>query len=263
MRSMQPTNDSFMAELVADAKKTVSHGYYYVEPPRRLRRSSLVDSVKASPWTPVIAEIKFTSPVEGKLSEGDVADIARRYEKGGAVAISVLTEPKHFDGRLDHLRRAKERVSIPVLMKDIVVDTVQVDAAERAGADAVLLIASIFVSRLAEGTLDDMIAHAHRRHLEVLLEAHTEEEYAVAMESDADLVGINNRNLKTLEVSLDVSKRLLANCKRTKPVVCESGISTREQIAMLKSLGADAFLVGSALMKSKDPVKTLTELVGA
>ena len=137
----------------------------------------------------------------------------------------MLTEPKHFDGRLEFLTAVKRSVQVPVLMKDIIIDPVQIDAARNAGADAVLLMDVIFRSRLSSFSLDYMIEHAHARGLEVLLEAHTENEYLESLQSKADMVGINNRNLKTLEVSLDTSRSLLRKHPHSKIVVCESGFS--------------------------------------
>ncbi len=219
-----------------------------------------------------IAEIKFTSPAEGRLRPaGDVGKIAKSYERGGVSGISVLTEPKHFDGDIRYLPLVKKAVKVPVLMKDVVIDPVQIDAGARMGADAVLFIAAIFANGLARAGLDEMFSRAHDAGLEVLYEAHTEGEYARALESEADVVGINNRNLDTLEVSLSTSKRLLAAGRgtrerlkksgRDKPVISESGIKTRRDIDELRGLGADGVLIGSAFMKSADleeKVRSLT-----
>jgi indole-3-glycerol phosphate synthase len=149
-------------------------------------------------------------------------------------------------------------------MKDIVIDPIQIRAAALAGADAILLMASIFAARFSTNSLGEMVDLAHEKGLEVLLEAHTEGEYVESLKSGADLVGINNRNLHTLEVSLDTSRRLLRKNidKNAKPVICESGISKRSEILELSSLGADGFLVGSAIMKSKDLEQAVRNLTG-
>ena len=188
--------------------------------------------------------------------------MARLYARGGAVAISVLTEEKHFEGRLEFVPDVKDAVGIPVLMKDIFLDPVQIDAAERIGADAVLLIAGLFTRALSAASLQEMIAHSHSRGLEVLLETHTAEEYLMAGQTEADLVGINNRNLDTLEVSLDTSYRLLGSYPHVKPVVCESGIKTRKQAVSLIKAGANALLIGSTLMRSRDPTESIRRLAG-
>ena len=140
--------------------------------------------------------------------------IARAYERGGVSGISVLTEPRHFEGDIRYLPLVKKSVKVPVLMKDIIIDPVQIDAGAEMGADAVLFIAAIFMNRLAKVSLEEMFSRARSRGLEVLFEAHTENEFMFALESEADVVGINNRNLDTLEVSLETSKSLLARARR-------------------------------------------------
>jgi indole-3-glycerol phosphate synthase len=257
-------NDDFIGTLAASARRTVSEGYYGGVAPGEFTHRSLRDALASTGGMPLITEVKFRSPAEGPLRTAtDVRAIARAYERGGAAAISVLTEPKHFDGSLEYLTAVKRSVGVPVLMKDVVVDPVQVDAAQASGADAVLLMDVVFRSRLASVGLREMIERAHSKGLEVLLEAHTEAEYAESLQTEADVVGINNRNLKTLEVSLETSRRLLAGRPHAKPVVCESGLTRASELVELRSLGADGFLVGSALMKSADVEKTVRELVGA
>jgi indole-3-glycerol phosphate synthase len=262
---MRQTARSFVAELAASARKTVAEGYYSVDD-AGLPRRSILEAMRKSERTPIIAEVKFRSPAEGSLRpHGDVGEIAGAYQRGGVVGISVLTEPKHFEGRLEYATQAKRSVSVPVLMKDVIIDAVQIDAAERVGADVVLLMASIFTADLAASSLDRMIEYAHDRRLEVLLEAHSDEEFRLSLETRADLVGINNRDLQTLEVSLDVSRTLLRKKydRNTKLVICESGISKRSEILELSSLGADGFLIGSAIMKTRNLEQTVRSLTGA
>jgi indole-3-glycerol phosphate synthase len=263
-RTTRQEAESFVAELAASARRTVAEGYYAVED-SKLPRRSMVQAIRSSKGTPVIAEVKFRSPAEGSLRpHGEVGRIAEAYERGGVVGISVLAEPKHFEGRLEYVTEVKRSSTVPVLMKDIIINTVQIDAAERVGADVVLLMASIFANGLSTSSLDRMIEHAHDRRLEVLLEAHTDEEFRLSLDTGADLVGINNRDLDTLKVSLDTSRALLRKNydKHAKPVVSESGISARSEILELSALGADAFLVGSAIMKSGDMEQTVRSLTG-
>lgn len=260
---MQRPNESFVLTLARAARKSLAEGYYGVEE-TRLPHRSLRAAFSASKRTPIITEIKFRSPAEGSLrSHTSVSDIARAYERGGAAAVSVLTEPNHFEGRIEYLPEVKRSVAIPVLMKDIIVAEAQVEAARKVGADAVLLMATIFDQRLSDTSLERMIRCAHDNHLEVLLEAHTPEEYRASLESEADLVGINNRDLKTLEVSLDTSRDLLKRYPHKVPVICESGITSRTEILELSSLGADGFLVGSALMRAEDVEAAVRTLTGA
>lgn len=268
---------NFIFTLARSAAENIARGYYRdlgELPARRPTHRSLKGSILGSKLTPLLAEIKFTSPAEGKLRPaGDVKKIARAYERGGVSGISVLTEPRHFDGDIRYIPLVKRAVSVPVLMKDIMIDPLQIDAGADAGADAVLFIAAIFMNRLSNAGIDEMFSRARRRGLEVLLEAHTEREYEFALESDADLVGINNRNLDTLEVSLDVSKTLLEGGRemrehlravgRDKPVISESGISARREMDELRGLGADGFLIGSALMKSANLEAKVRSLTGA
>ena len=268
---------SFIFTLARSAAQSIAEGYYRdlgKQPAERPPHRSLKDSILSSKLTPLIAEIKFTSPAEGKLRPaGDVKKIARSYERGGVAGISVLTEPKHFDGDIRYLPLVKKSVKVPVLMKDIIIDPVQIDAGAEMGADAVLFIAAIFMNRLARVSLEEMFSRARSRGLEVLFEAHTEKEYMFALESEADVVGINNRNLDTLEVSLGTSKSLLAMGRerrerlrmmgKDKLVISESGINTRREIDELRELGADGFLIGSAFMKSTDLEAKVRSLTGA
>jgi indole-3-glycerol phosphate synthase len=267
---------NFIFTLARSAAGSIADGYYSglgkKATPGPARRS-IRDSILRSRLVPIIAEIKFTSPAEGKLRQaGDVRGIARAYERGGVSGISVLTEPKHFEGDIRYLPLVRRSVKVPVLMKDIIIDPVQIDAGADMGADAVLFIAAIFMNRLANASLEEMFSRARGRGLEVLFEAHTEHEYMFALESEADVVGINNRNLDDLEVSLETSKKLLAKGRqkrerlrsvgKDKPVISESGIRTRREMDELKALGADGFLIGSALMKSGDVEATVRSLTG-
>lgn len=271
------SESNFIFTLARSAAQSIAEGYYRDlagKPRGGLAHRSLRESILRSGRTPLIAEIKFTSPAEGKLRPaGDVKKIAVAYERGGVSAISVLTEPKHFDGDIRYLPLVKKAVKVPVLMKDVIIDPVQIDAGAEMGADAVLFIAAIFENGLARASLEEMFSRARARGLEVLFEAHTEKEYSLALESEADVVGINNRNLDSLEVSLATSRRLLASGRerrerlkrlgRDKPVVSESGIKTRREIDELGELGADGFLIGSAFMKSADLEAKVRSLTGA
>lgn len=263
MKHMLAKDDGFIAILARTAKEAVAEGYYGCSEHGGLPRRSLLRAVQGARKPAIIAEVKFVSPAEGKLGEGSrAARIAEDYERGGAVAVSVLAERQHFGGSLADVGEVKGNVGIPVVMKDVIVDRVQVDAAKRLGADAVLLIAEIFSGDFAEEPVDEMIAYAQSQGLEVLLEAHDAVGYEAALRSEADLVGINNRDLRTLAVSLDNSRALLRRFPKSKPVVCESGFRNAGDIAALGALGADAFLVGSVLMGSDDRVRKLRELRG-
>ena len=208
----------------------------------------------------IIAECKRRSPSRGLLSPRySPADQARAYERGGAAAISVLTEPSFFDGALAHLSAVRAAVAVPLLRKDFVVDEYQLLEAVTAGADAVLLI----VSALAPADLVRLHAAASARGLAVLVEVHNEAELEVALGAGATIVGVNNRNLRTLEVDTLVSERLAARMPREVIGVSESGLGGAGEVARLQALGYRAFLVGERLMTSADPARELRALTGA
>ncbi len=256
----------FLDTLAQDAQATIRDGYYAAaafEGPHA--PCSLTKAILACTHAPVITEIKFASPSRGRIREArDVKQIASRLQTGGAVAISILTEPKHFEGSLRTFLCVRAQVDLPLLMKDILLTRAQVDAAAAIGSDAILLIYALFERGYGEGTMEDLIDYAHAKGLEVLLETHTEAEFASALDTDADLVGINNRDLRTFAVDLNITRRLLQTMSSTgKVVVSESGITTPADIRFLHASGAQAFLVGSAIMDADDVEGKVQELVMA
>ncbi|HVE12720.1 MAG TPA: indole-3-glycerol phosphate synthase TrpC [Elusimicrobiota bacterium] len=206
----------------------------------------------------IIAEVKLASPSEGEMGKDlDPVAIAREYAAAGASGISVLTEPDFFRGRLAHLTSVREAVKTPLLMKDFLVDEYQIFQARVFGADCVLLIAALLKERLEE-----MLESAAAMGLGVLVEVHDEWELEAALGLDAKLVGVNNRDLKSLRVDLEVSRKLARLAKGSgATMVCESGIKNRAQIDELHALGYSAFLVGTALIKSGRPGDALRELL--
>jgi indole-3-glycerol phosphate synthase len=206
----------------------------------------------------IIAEIKQASPSKGVLAkEFDPAAIASAYKQGGAAALSVLTDKKHFRGSLADLESARAAVSLPVLRKDFTIDAYHVHEAAAHGADAILLIAAI----LTERQLRDFRELAERYSMAALVEVHDEEELKPAIASGARLIGVNNRNLHTFEVSLETSLRLAEKIPAGVLRVAESGINTAEHIRQLRAAGYQAFLVGEHLMKSVDPAAALRALL--
>jgi indole-3-glycerol phosphate synthase len=250
----------FMDTLVKEALKRLKNGYYETAIHLNVPRLSLKNAIMNCQHAPIIAEIKPSSPSRGCFRHiTSPAGVAKAMEAGGAVGISVLTEPKRFGGSLQALAQAKGSVGIPVLMKDVIVDKVQIEAAARIGADAVLLIKGAVADKA-----DELIGFAHSLGLEVLLETHTVEEFKAALETEADMIGINNRDLKTLKVDLNVTARILAE---TRPngwvVVSESGIENADHVRFLRQCGANAFLVGSSIMLANDVEQKVRELVMA
>jgi indole-3-glycerol phosphate synthase len=211
------------------------------------------------PGISVIAEHKRRSPSAGALREGsDVQDIVQAYERGGAAALSILTETRHFGGSLDDLRQARAVTALPVLRKDFIVDPYQVYESAAAGADAILLIvAALDVEFLAE-----LLGEARAIDLDVIVEVHDEDELEMALEVDADVVGLNNRDLSDFSVDIDRTYELLSDVPAGKTVVAESGFSTREQLDDLERVGIDAVLVGETLMRADDVEAACRELTG-
>jgi len=206
----------------------------------------------------VIAECKRRSPSKGVLAaEYDPASIARLYERGGAAAISVLTEPTFFDGALDHLAAVRRAVSLPLLRKDFIVDDYQLLEARAAGADAILLI----VAALRQSDLVRLQARAWELGLAALVEVHDEEELTRAVDSGARVIGVNNRNLRTLQVDIDASYRLAAKVPRGVIAVSESGLQSRADLERLAAAGYRAFLIGERFMTDRDPAGAIRELI--
>ncbi|MCF8033042.1 MAG: indole-3-glycerol phosphate synthase TrpC [Desulfarculaceae bacterium] len=217
-------------------------------------------SLRACASVPVIAEIKRRSPSRGELDPGgDVETRARDYARGGAAALSVLTDPLFFGGCLDDLSDARSAVALPALRKDFIIDPIQVHQARLAGADAVLLIAAA----LGRDELAELYGLARELGMDVLLEVHAEAELEPVLALEPSLVGVNNRNLKTLAVRLETSLELRRLIPPGVTVVAESGISGPEQVRLLRQGGLDAFLVGTSLMQAPDPAAALSVLVGA
>jgi indole-3-glycerol phosphate synthase len=214
----------------------------------------------ARPGVSLIAEHKRRSPSAGAIREGtSCGEIVRAYERGGATAISVLTEEAHFGGSLDDLREARAAVDLGLLRKDFTVDPYQLYEAKAAGADAVLIV----VGSVEPRQLASLYREAWDLDLDAIVEVATEEELAAALEVDVDVLGINNRNLADFSVDVQRTFDLLANVPAGKVVVSESGIRHREQIDELEQVGVDAVLIGEVLMRAPDPELAVRELAGS
>jgi len=253
----------FLTDLLDDLRRRLEHDpldepgllalAMHLPPPRPFE-----DALRSGPPA-LIAEYKRSSPSAGAIAEPDVPSQARAYEEGGAAAISVLTEPTRFDGALADLRAVRLAVGLPVLRKDFLVHPAQVIESRAAGADAVLLIAAA----LSELELKGMLAVAADLGLDALVETHSEEDLAKALATDAPMVGVNARDLETLEVDVDRALAMLSDVPSDRLAVLESGVSTREDVERAIDARAGAVLVGETLMRSPDPAATIRSLRGA
>ncbi|MPZ18584.1 MAG: indole-3-glycerol phosphate synthase TrpC [Luteitalea sp.] len=263
---MRQSNASLLSTVVAATKRIVEGraarrpcAVLDAEAPVRLPRSrSFVEALTKADRVNVIAECKRRSPARGLLRNAyDAAAIADEYEAAGAAAISVLTEPTFFDGHPDHLTAVRETVTVPVLRKDFIVDAYQLHEARAMGADAVLLI----VAALDEPALTSLLGEAQTLGLAALVEVHDEVELTTALSAGASIIGVNNRNLQTLEVSLDVAERLIDEIPDDRVAVAESGLRTGTDLGRLRERGYDAFLVGERFMTAPSPGRALAEVI--
>ena len=225
-------------------------------PPTRGFAAALENTINVG-RAAVIAEIKKASPSQGVIRvDFDPAAIARSYESGGASCLSVLTDADFFQGSEAFLQQARAACALPVLRKDFTIDPYQVYEARAIGADAILLI----VAALEDAELLEMALIAAELDLDVLIEVHDEEELERALEIPAPLIGVNNRNLRTFEVSLEATFRMLGQVPRDRLLVTESGIHARADVERLRSAGVNAYLVGETFMRSDDPGAQLGKL---
>jgi indole-3-glycerol phosphate synthase len=215
----------------------------------------------AAPGMSLIAEYKRRSPAAGDLPRGadPVEQVVLAYERGGAAALSILTEAEHFGGSLADLRAAREATDLPILRKDFTLDRYQLYEAAAAQADAVLLVVAV----LEPDELERLHQEADELDLDCLVEVHDAKELEAALEIDAEVIGINNRDLADFSVDLERTFELLADVPAGKTVVSESGISSRDEVVELERVGVDAVLIGEQLMRSDDPEGASRELAGS
>lgn len=222
-----------------------------------------VDAIKrkhAAGEAAVIAEVKKASPSKGLIrADFKPAEIARSYEAGGAACLSVLTDVDFFQGSNAYLGEARGACSLPVLRKDFTVDPYQIYEARMIGADAILLI----VAALEDGPMIEMAGLAMELGMDVLVEVHDIDELERALQTDCELIGVNNRNLRTFEVSLDTTIALRAAVPRDRTLVTESGIATLADVERMRGAGVETFLVGESFMRERDPGAALRRLFAA
>jgi indole-3-glycerol phosphate synthase len=245
------------AERIALAQKTVS-AQQLQNSPMFARKPHNVKAAFANNDCNIIAEIKFASPSEGIIHQnGNHVPIAKSYLKAGASMLSILTEPLYFKGNLDYLKAVREACPDALLLrKDFIIDPYQLLEAKAYGADAVLLIVAMTAPALTRQLYEKALTLG----LTPLLEVHDEADLDQALALGADFIGVNNRNLKTLKIDLETSRRLAARKPKGAVFICESGLSKPEDVRAMRELGFDGFLMGSHFMRQADPGKALQEL---
>jgi len=254
----------FLKTLADNARKAIDDGNYNIDFTIYKPLFSMKNAIKNCKHTPIITEIKFASPSMGTIREYmDPTKIARDMIDAGCIGLSILTQPYMFHGSMNYLANVRLTMDVPILMKDIMISDIQIEAAKKIGADCILLISSMFNENLCENSMEYFTEKAHKLGLEVLVETHTEEEFRQAMHSKADLIGINNRNLGTMNVDVRTTENILKKCAKNKIVISESGISEPDQISYLRGVGADAFLIGTSIMQSNNIKDKVRELVMA
>ena len=254
---------NILKKLVNNSQAAIDDGTYDVDVNLEKSNKNFVQIINSNPHPTLLTEIKFGSPSLGKIRTiSDPASVAKQMISGGSKALSILTQPHLFNGSPEYFIKVRKAVDVPLLMKDILIDKIQIDAAEKIGADYILLIQSLFDNGFLN-EIDELIDYGHKKGLKILLEVHTESEFKKALETNADLIGINNRNLDTLEIDLKTTEKVLEKFDNSRPILSESGIETPEDIQYLKKCGAKAFLVGSSIMKSDNIEEEVRRLVKA
>ena len=252
-----------LKKLVNNSQIAIDDGVYDIDANLQKSSKDFKQIIKTNPHATLLAEIKFASPSLGKIrTPTDTLSIASQMVTGGSKALSILTQPHLFNGSPEYFMKVREAIDVPLLMKDVMIDKIQIDAAKKMGADYMLVIQSLFDQKFLKD-IDEFIEYGHKQGLEILLEVHTKEEFENALKTKADLIGINNRDLDTLEIDLKTTETVLKGYEKSRPILSESGIDNPENIQYLKKCGADAFLIGSSIMKSDNIQEQVKKLVNS
>ncbi len=255
--------ENILRKLVNNSQMAIDDGVYDVSCNLERSTKDFIQIIKTNSHATLLTEVKFASPSLGKIrTQSDPVNIANQMVAGGSKALSVLTQPHLFHGSPEYFMKVRSAVDVPLLMKDVMIDKIQIDTAKKIGADYMLVIQSLFDQKFLSD-IDEFIAYGHKQGLDILLEVHTKEEFVNALKTDADIIGINNRNLDTLEIDLKTTETVLKEHDKSKIILSESGIETPEDIQYLKKCGADAFLIGSSIMKSDNIEEQVKKLVNA
>ena len=255
--------ENILRKLINNSQIAIDDGIYDIDLNLQKSNKDFVQIIKTNPHATLLTEVKFASPSLGKIRTlTDPASIAKQMIAGGSKALSVLTQPHLFHGSPEYFIKVRQSVDVPLLMKDIMIDKIQIDAAKKIGADYMLVIQSLFDQGYLK-EIDEFIDYGHKQGLEILLEVHTKEEFQNALKTEADIIGINNRNLDTLEIDLKTTEVILEGYEKSRIILSESGINTTEDVQYLKKCGADAFLIGSSIMKSNNIEEQVKKLVNS
>ncbi|WP_236036650.1 indole-3-glycerol phosphate synthase TrpC [Heyndrickxia oleronia] len=252
---------TILDEIIFEKEKEVSFLKKYYQKNERISQksvASIYDSFRSGKQMNIIAEIKRASPSKGNINiDVDPIAQAKQYQELGANAISVLTDGSFFKGSMNDLQAIREVVDLPILCKDFMIDLIQIDRAKEFGANIILLI----VAALSKQRLEELYRYAKSLHLDVLVEVHNEEELETALQIGANIIGINNRSLKTFAVDLAVTERLAKRIDRDEVLIIgESGIKNKQDVERMKNAGAKGILVGETLMSSPDLSTTFQQL---
>ena len=255
--------ENILKKLVNNSQIAIDDGVYDVDVNLQKSDQDFKQIIASNTHATLLTEVKFASPSLGKIRTiGDPAVIAKQMIAGGSKALSILTQPHLFNGSPEYFIKVRQAVDVPLLMKDIMIDKIQIDAAKKIGADYMLVIQSLFDQKFLTD-IDEFIGYGHKQGLNVLLEVHTREEFQNALKTEADIIGINNRNLDTLEIDLKTTEFVLSGYDHSRLILSESGINTPEDIQYLKKSGANAFLIGSSIMKSDNIEEQVRKLVNS
>jgi indole-3-glycerol phosphate synthase len=255
--------ENILKKLVNNSQIAIDDGVYDVDVNLQKSNKDFKQIITSNPHATLLTEVKFSSPSLGKIRTiGNPSSIAKQMITGGSKALSVLTQPHLFNGSPEYFIQVRKAVDVPLLMKDIMIDKIQIDTAKKIGADYMLVIQSLFDQKFLTD-IDEFIDYGHKQGLNILLEVHTKEEFQNALKTKADIIGVNNRNLDTLEIDLKTTELVLSDYDDSRLILSESGISTSEDIRYLKKCGADAFLIGSSIMKSDNIEEQVRKLVNS
>jgi indole-3-glycerol phosphate synthase len=258
-----------LKSLADNSYKAIEEGAYDAQNYDFTRHDSISmkNAILSCSHAPIISEIKFASPSKGQIiaqTEMDSIHLAIDMISSGSIGLSVLTQPYLFKGSIDYLAKIRKKMVVPILMKDIIVSEIQIDAAKRIGADCVLFIKAIFDQNLAESGLEKLLEYTYKKGLQIIVEVHSEDEFADSLRLKKDyrhLIGINNRDLNNLEIDILTTYRLLKKYDKGKNIIIsESGITNSDEIRYLKKAGADAFLIGTSIMESNDIASKVRQL---